>query len=283
MKNIHEYDYLVATDVPPLPPRRPLSRSFTESSTQFAPHSGSTADASIVQQDEQLNTERRHTIIANVPLTNVNRVNSEANLSTCSSSGYCIVDDAVGILMHTNLAYTHTGLALVHTNCVQESSTVACTELIQTSEQGISSSESSSEDDHEFIEHVRRQSQHCDRVSLPLRTDVLNHGATLTSAVHSDTTHRDTSDSGRQAEDQSCAIEVQHGDCDEDQSLLSHPSANEKEPEYLSLQRDSSSHTNNENQGLTSYERIWGYERIHHCNIPLESLLQKGGTKTEDS
>ena len=195
--------------------------SFTESSAQFAPHGESAAEASIVQQNEQPNIERRHPIIANIPWTNnVNRVHSEVDLSTCSSSGYQIVDNVdnttVEISMQKNLAYSGLVLANVH---VQESSMPPCIE--PTSEQDISSSESSSEDYHVFIDSVRQQTQHCDSVGLLFKTSALNHGAALsTSVVHSDTVHQDTPEvlgSEQQAEDQStCAIEAQHGDCDKE-------------------------------------------------------------------
>ena len=26
-------------------------------------------------------------------------------------------------------------------------------------------------------------------------------------------------------------------------------------------------------ESLDSYERVWGYERIHHCDLPLEEFL----------
>ena len=29
------------------------------------------------------------------------------------------------------------------------------------------------------------------------------------------------------------------------------------------------------NESLDSYEQVWGYERIHHCDFPLEELAQK--------
>ena len=92
--------------------------------------------------------------------------------------------------------------------------------------------------------------------------------------------------SEQQAEDQStCAIEAQHGDCDEEQSLQPHQNTDSegKLPVQLSLQSETSSCTGNENQQLTSYERIWGYERVYHCDIPLQSLLHKGCSKPEDT
>ena len=255
--------------------------SFTESSIQFAPHGESAAEASVVQQDGPPNIDRRHTIIANIPWTNMNRVHSEVDLS-----GYQIVDDVnnatAGISMQKNLAYS--GLVLANTH-VQESSMPPCIEL--TSEQDISSSESSSEDDFVFIDNVKLQTQHCDNVGLIFRTGALNRGAALnTSVVHSDTIHQDTPEvlgSEKQTED--CAIEVQHDDCDGEQSLLAHQNTDSegKLPVHLSLQSETSSCTSNENQQLTSYERIWGYERVYHCDIPLESLLHKDCTKPEDT
>ena len=261
--------------------------SFTESSIQFAPHGVSAAEANIFQQDEQPNIDRRHTIIENMPWTNVNKVHSEVD-----QSGYQIMDNVdsatVGISMQKNRAYSGLVLANAH---VQEFSMPPRIEL--TSEQDISSSESSSEDDHVFIDSMRWQNQHRDDVGLLFRAGELNHGAALTSVVHSDAVHQDQSrdipevlGSEQQAEDQStCAIDAQHDDCDEEQSLLVHQNTDSegKSPVHLPLQSETSSSTSNENQQLTSYEHIWGYERVYHCDIPLESLLYKDCTKPEDT
>ena len=275
----------VAPDVPPLLPPRPLSMSFLESSIQFAPPGESAAEASTVCQDDQQPNAgaRRHTIIANIPSsqwTNVNRVHSEDDLS-----GYQVLDDidnaAVEIPMQKNLAYS--GLVLANTHA-QETSMSPCIQLTS-SEQDISSSESSSEDYHVSIDSVRQQVQQRDNVGLFFRTGSLNHSAALT---YSDTMHQDTPGvlvlgSEQQTEEQSIhTAESQHGDSDEQQSLLSHHNTDTEGtlPEHLSLLSETASQcTGSENQ---SYERVWGYERIHHCDIPLESLLHKS-SKPEDN
>ena len=63
----HIYDLPTATDLPPLPPRLPVSKSliFTESYIQSAPPlSGSPTqpllETTFVQQDEHLDTEAAH-------------------------------------------------------------------------------------------------------------------------------------------------------------------------------------------------------------------------------
>ena len=213
----------------------------------------------------------------------MSRVHSEDDLS-----GYQILDDvdnaAVGIPMQKNLAYS--GLVLENTHAQeQESSTSPCIQLTS-SEQDISSSESSSEDYHVFIDSVRQQAQQCDNVGLFFRTGSLNHSAALSSVVHSDTMHQDTPEalgSEQQADEQpTCAVELQHGDSDKQQSLLSHQNADTEGtlPVHLSLlSKTASQCTGSE---IQSYERVWGYERIHHCDIPLESLLHKG-SKPEDN
>ena len=212
----------------------------------------------------------------------MNRVHSEVDLS-----GYQILDDAdntaVKIQMQKNQAYS--GLVLENTHVQeQESSTSPCIQLTS-SEQDISSSESSSEDYRVFIDSVRQQAQQCDNVGLFFRTGSLNHSAALT---YSDTMHQDTPGvlilgSEQQTEEQSIhTAEPQHGDSDEQQSLLSHHNTDTEGtlPVHLSLLSETASQcTGSENQ---SYERIWGYERIHHCDIPLESLLHKS-SKPEDN
>ena len=90
--------------------------------------------------------------------------------------------------------------------------------------------------------------------------------------------------SEQQAEDQStCAIDAQDGHCDEEQLLLAHQNTDSEGKSHLSLQSETSNCAGNENQQSTSYERVWGYERVHHCDIPLESLLRKSCTKPEDT
>ena len=36
-------------------------------------------------------------------------------------------------------------------------------------------------------------------------------------------------------------------------------------------------------ESLNSYERVWGYERIYHCDLPLEEFMAQKHDKGSDT